>query len=821
MRATTIACVVVLLSAGAVRAGRPEQAWTVEKLKGSDGLAERLAGYYEPVEVKVKADAPGYELPLDLSKLTNAAMAEARRLGPVDEAAAAKFRKLLKENGFAALDVNTGDDVAEFYKQVKVRGQPIFITSDSLLHLYHVQFGQTLKDIEEREFFGDAKAISKALQAEAIRLHESSKGEVREAARLLVGYTTVPLVLLHRTGLAGDAAEALKKVRSWGAKPHPGQMRSFGRKYGEVIEELAKAKLIRRHAWHDKRQLLVALERYVKANPTGKEADKALIPDVVADDVRAELKRIADHAGFAPSPLMGYKEDYSQYVPRGHYTRSKRLQLYFKALMWYGRMTFLIRGTDDEAGVQGLVPIERARTQTRAAALLAAMMETKLPDGRTVANAWDRLYAVTAYYVGFADDLTPYDYRRAVRSAIGKRLTRASLADAKKVFELRKALAKMRKPRIYSGTGALEGPPPEIADEKTLAEALALTQGMRLMGQRYIPDSYMMGKLVYPTVGKFTGRGEPFTMVVSQVGKVRGFPRGVDVMAVLGSDRARGWLKELGDDQYARYDEKLAELTEQFAAVDRAGWNRNMYWSWLYALQALLKEYDTGYPTFMQTSAWRDKQLSAALASWSQLRHDTILYAKQSHTMVATGLPARPKMVEGYVEPVPEFYARLLALTRMTRRGLGEMEVLDEPAMARLDDLERIVQRLLTISRAELANEKLSDKDYSFIRNFGHQLEGVVAGVDAEGLETTIVADVHTDGNSGKVLEEGTGYLHPMMVVYPMPDGGLVAGVGPVLPHYEFKQPMSQRLTDGAWKKMLRGKQPPALPAWGRSFTAD
>ena len=48
------------------------------------------------------------------------------------------------------------------------------------------------------------------------------------------------------------------------------------------------------------------------------------------------------HAGFAESPIFGITEDYSQYVPRGHYTRSEALEKYFKAMMWYGRIPFYL-----------------------------------------------------------------------------------------------------------------------------------------------------------------------------------------------------------------------------------------------------------------------------------------------------------------------------------------------------------------------------------------------------------------------------------------------------------------------------------------------
>ena len=55
------------------------------------------------------------------------------------------------------------------------------------------------------------------------------------------------------------------------------------------------------------------------------------IPEFVKKDVEAELALIEAHEGFGLSPIFRYKEDYSQYVPRGHYTRSEKLQNYFKA----------------------------------------------------------------------------------------------------------------------------------------------------------------------------------------------------------------------------------------------------------------------------------------------------------------------------------------------------------------------------------------------------------------------------------------------------------------------------------------------------------
>lgn len=739
----------------------------------------RLSAAYQPVAVDdIHPAAAQYPLPLDLTTLSNPEFAD--RLFP-DPATAANCKTLLRQNGFAIFP-GSNDDVSGFYSNIKSRELPIFITSDSLLHLYHIQFDETLKSIEVCVLEADLKEIAAALQAASLELAGKTRGTAHSAARLLVGYTTIPLIIL-------------------GGKPEQTTKRNAKT---ETDEELAD--------WDQDREWPPTPD----PAPPFEKLQLNQIPVMVDQPVRDELKLIFEGQGMAASPLMSYQEDYSQYVPRGHYTCSEELANYFRAAMWCGRMTFLLR--------EGLVTQDEADVQTLAACMLAMLMDTKLPDGRTVAQAWQRLYAVTNFYVGFSDDLTPAEFLRVIHELLGASVAVSALGDPATILQLRNRLAALRLPGIFSGTGNPVGPPVALASEADLAKVLKQTQGLRLMGQRDVPDSQVMGSLVYPKVGLPTGSGERFTLVTSPGGPGRGFPRGLDVMCVLGSDRARHWLRELGDDQYQRYDQQLTQLRQQFAALDAAAWNRNAYWAWLHALRPLLDQVPAGYPTFMRTNAWRDKQLSASLASWSQLRHDTILYAKQFHN-IPTGMSRRsvappPKMVEGYVEPVPLFYARILALTRMTLTSLDGMKVLNKASKKRLQELEKIVARLLELSKLELENQRLTDEDYQFIRSFGSNLESVVTGLSDWDLDTTIIADVHTDPTSGQVLQEGTGRLNYLVAVYPMPDGGLVAGIGPILSHYEFKQPMSGRLQDKDWKEMLGSGKAPPLPPWIQPITA-
>ena len=587
---------------------------------------------------------------------------------------------------------------------------------------------------------------------------------------------------------------------------------------------------------------------------------------MAAKDVEIVLDKMAKHEGFWPEdpsiaakewPLFAYCEDFSQYVPRGHYTRSESLKRYFVGLMWYGRMTFLLKGSPSPN--EALVTVPESNQQTLAASLLTTLLDkAELADKRKARDVWERVYAVTAFYVGLADDLGLPEYQASLKKVCGAAL--AQLGGGEKLLELKADLARHSPPAIYSGTGQQTtfnaGAGPE-----ELVKALGKTQGFRLMGQRFVPDSYMLGKMVFPTVGRPNAK-DMFTWGMTRGGGIRAFPRGLDVMTILGSPRARAITRELEDDTYhgaatrARlsYDEAIAALQKEYSKLSDADWNRNLYWSWLHALKPLLAEYGEGYPTFMTTEAYRTKSLNTALASWAQLRHDTILYAKQAYTMGYGGKPPRePKPVQGYVEPVPEFYARLLTLARMTSKGLGEMKVLDAAAAKRLDAFEKLLERLLAIAEKELANEELKADDYKFIREFGTHLEAVVAapsarvvqlqkeiekaqaakdfklvaGLAAElsaerdpALKTTIVADVHTDQNSRQVLEEGTGYVNLGLFVYLQPDGRLAIGAGPVLSYYEFKQPMADRLTDEKWREVLK-KGGVKQPEWTRWYLSE
>ena len=519
------------------------------------------------------------------------------------------------------------------------------------------------------------------------------------------------------------------------------------------------------------------------------------VPDEAKALIAAELGRINGAQGFAQSAIFPYKVDYSQFIVRGHYTRSEALKKYFRAMMWHGLVPFALRTNgqrNDEQIRQGLLWVR-------------ALYRTNL------AKEWARVYEPTTFFVGTSDDMTPRHWKVVSDAIYGASPMTNDFADNTKLTAFVSRLERsMKAPRIAAkfasqmsklppnAVGFIDGPLPSTAQ-------------LRFMGQRYVPDSEILQKLSTPVA--------------------RVFPSGLDVMAVLGSARAQSHL-----DNYAQlydtrrwplYRSKRAQLTEQFAKLPQATWNSNLYYGWLYALKALLTPAPTGYPSFMRNAAWDDKSLHTGLASWSQLRHDTILYAKQS--VVEMGGAEDPKpFVKGYVEPNIAFYDRLLKLTTLSRQGLSKRELLSEELGEKFKEFEATLTQLRRVSAKELQNQKLTEQEYLDIRYIGGTLEYMTLGVMGDGptswslmsqtdRDMATVADVHTGFNAA--LEEGVGRTMEMWAVVPI-EGQLSLARGPVFSYYEWKQPISARLTDEKWQAMIRSGKTPPRPPWTSSFIA-
>ncbi len=764
-----------------------------------------------------------------------------------------KQKQLFLENGVLIIPVNKYERFEDAYRELSFKDVPIFITSDSLLHLFHIEFNEILKNLEIKKLSPMLKSFLEAVLKESVAQYNTFEDkELKELARRNIAYLSVAIKLLEPSFappnfVKDEVEKEIKRIEE-----HKGFFKS------EIFSKDCPRECLKLAFKPDE-----SCSQFVKGGKVfynGKWWKSE-------DFYREVCTRYC------------YCEDYSQYVPRGHYMQSEELKRYFKAMMWLGRMTFKLRGEN----------------WTKQAVLLTAAVKRAKAnfEGKTVPayELWRKIYAITGFFAGVSEDLGFYEYDKAISKVFGYGFNLSDVSERKIIDSLRQELKKEKSPKILSGF--------EIDIAGSLEE---LTKGLRVIGQRYALDSQILGDLVYKNIGpnpkscyyeevidfcvhyRFCSKPKEFYFSCENMEKNRtkywnevcdaaiqyfcGFagcsertpvekirklysvcrfmPSGLDVMETFGNKKAKEMLeKYYNASGYCNYKEKESELKELVNSYDLSEWTKNLYNTWLWLLQPVLEEKPKGYPNWMRSELWKFKDLITALASWAELRHDTILYVKQSYTW-AVGMreTALPKPLEakyyGYVEPNPELFARAKFAVDFLKEGLENMNVSTSEVSQSLEMSSKLMEKLEEISRKELRGETLTEADYNFIKNIHSEFESILEKLASaltvkqgscppgarcsvktslEGKEdafkTTIVADVHTDANTKRVLEVGVGKIDWLLVAHKSKEGRIGIAVGPIFSYYEFPWPMSDRLTDEKWRGEVLGSA--EKPEWYES----
>ena len=496
--------------------------------------------------------------------------------------------------------------------------------------------------------------------------------------------------------------------------------------------------------------------------------ESAKVPSEVKDIVKEEYDRVMAAEGIEISELTEVYEDYSQYKPRGYYEGDETLEKYFRTMMWYGRTQF----------------VQKEEDMDRSALLLTLALDNGHYD------RWSSIYTVTAFFAGASDDLGYCEYMPVVQKAYGKSVTVSDLAGADGEWKKFHTLTgKLRAPRINSIP---------IEDTEENKDEDNVIPGYRFMGQRFTIDATIMQELVYRRVGEFEDEDK------------RLLPDLLDVPAALGSDMAYSILEKNGATKYKNYDRNLKEMKKEFNNDDCTIWNASLYAGWLNTLRPLLEEKGKGYPAFMQNDEWTRKDLETFAGSFTELKHDTVLYSKQMMAEMGGGWDEN-KDYRGYVEPEPLVYQRFENLAKNTANGLKELGYLSRNDEEDLDKLADLADKLKVISVKELQNEKLTDEEYELIEIYGGEIEHF--WLDAMKAQTgndsptsadypaALVVDVATDPN-GTVLEMATGDPAVIYVVVPV-EGKLRIATGSVYSFYQFEKPLSERMTDSQWRREM------------------
>ncbi len=514
------------------------------------------------------------------------------------------------------------------------------------------------------------------------------------------------------------------------------------------------------------------------------------------------------------------KLDFSQFKPRGHYNKEIytrdgviTLENYFRAMMWLGRIDFLLTAPPGNPWETEWSDEELRRMQ------LGALMMNEVLHG---CGKWSNLTKheeIISFMVGPDDNLTPAEL---------KSLSDQELTHSAELFEQTAFDDFMEELNSSDDYGQ------KIMSNFFFVDPFSSDPGnlpvsYKLLGQKFLIDSYVFSEVVFDRI---VYNGEKIW---------RPLPDPLDAMAALGNEDALALLE--GELEQYKYAGNMAGLQYLIDAYDEDFWSQSLYNTWLSAVRSLNPlSSANGLPYFMQTTAWHHEKLNTQLTSWAQLRHDNLLYGKQSYTG-GTGC----SYPYTYVEPYPELYGKLKLFAENAEAFFsevltGELVESKDQITAYYRGYAGIMGKLETIAQKELEGNSLSEQEVTFLKTMINHV--MASGPSITGWYTDLyfdiqkgltsdftVADVHTQPTDqfgavvGHVLHVGNGKINMgvFLADNPCNPGQYMAFAGPVSSFHQQVTANFNRLTDQDWETYFWGGMEgrPGRPDWVASYLLD
>lgn len=506
------------------------------------------------------------------------------------------------------------------------------------------------------------------------------------------------------------------------------------------------------------------------------------VPASFSELVKEEINHV-NAAETTSSEFLGYTEArnmpmfiYNIYRPRGHYTRNETLKRYFCAMMWLQNAPF---GTDKD-------------DQLEQALLLAQT----IGGNANLTKQYKDITEPITYLMGMPDDVSILQVYAEIQKSGS---TVSELINDKKKFDaIRKALEELSKKQSIIKPKFQASSPFKIC----------------LMPQRYMPDSEVLQEMVD----------------YESTPTLRDVPKGLDILASIGiSSAERILIQELKEqEKWNKYTSNLEQMKKRMGEID---WNQTVANKWIAALKDVNSK-NAQYPKFMLSPQWDKKNLNTALASWAELKHDAILYAKQPMGAECGGGGPPEPYVKGYVEPNIAYWTKAIELIDATMDVLKRFDLVTEKGTTAATDLREQAEFLLNCSKKELAGKNLTEQEYRQIETIGSTFENITlnlikesdqflmgwGNVNGADKKISVVADVYTANSYNNpdksVLYEAVGPAHEIYVVVEL-DGYLYLTRGAVFSYREFQEDIAApRKTDEEWQQELQTQPDKGIPNW-------
>lgn len=541
--------------------------------------------------------------------------------------------------------------------------------------------------------------------------------------------------------------------------------------------------------------------------------------------------------------------DFSQFKVRGHYDTSPRLRKYFQAMMWCSLVDFRFSGFE----FTSIEPVENSIRELSGAVAMHLLLKNSGQFG-----TWREIDRTLQFLVGPPDSLTFGPLSDLINAA-----EIDSPADVPNILVLSNLQA-----QIMSGDLGVQQIQSGYFWSPLDPVQIKLPRAFTVTGQRFVPDGWAMGQCVFDKIiWDENGIPEFEDKVMRRV------PSVLDVaFAVLGNDQTVDEIAARISSTNGHswrdgrpYQHNLAAARRVIDRQNESAWTNSIYGCWLSCLRELsVPTTATNFPEAMRTHPWAMKTLNTQLASWTELKHDTVLYAKQPYTgAILCSYP------DGYIEPQPAFWWKMREMALRTKalldslhqQGEFEFEPLEaptsgnEPFVVQLETLSlnrshffdsfaATMSTLAVMSQKELGKAAWTTNELAFIRGMMEDQSFEYAGVknysgwypalfyrNARGQHSgafepcdendALVTDVHTDvpaelvGDPGSILHEGVGQVNMLLIVVDCGPTDRAVYAGPVMSHYEFETEINVRLTDPEWQSLSPLPNP---PDWTRAY---
>lgn len=613
----------------------------------------------------------------------------------------------------------------------------VFLSADVFFNTYGNLYRELLKEMENTKFAPAMKQVSENFYKAAEKKLAAAKTDAdKKKWEDVRNYFAIPYALLSNyTQPWQQFTRSLDEkgiVNYYREAPQNGEDTDFAAKDPNADKKENTVAFINnlKLPASDTEKILADIDQIYAASKNG-------IPAIF----KSEYEKYNDDTG------ASFKVAFSLFTPRADYTGTSMRRQYFRAMQWFSQIPFFVKS---------------AQLTTDAFAITQLMA-----DDAAALKSYSDFEEAINFMVGESDDLTPVDYLVGLKESKNAADKEAALMDF---------LVKAKNPKIKGMPVDL----PTVGESSGDALKLA-TKGMRFFSSKFVIDS---GWTDYLTQGD-----EAIQSGYTQ--KLPPLASALQVMNLLGSEYAGKQIPKLDfykPETKEAINQAMNEIATEVKNLSRADWEKNLYMGWLDVIQSLFgwqQYYLAQLPRFMQSDSWAAKTLMTGAGFWTELRHATLLYAKQSFAELGGGGGEDcdkflPKPAKGYIEPQYGAYIRLLNLSLNTEKQLKQhgYELVNLP---QLQMFATVMQKVISYTKQELADIEIQEKikttvtpyDAAAMRKDGGQ------SYDEMGLDTDHDGKCTVETLDG--VEAGFGWVKTKSD-WEMLRYGIISGLGQALP---------------------------------------